>query len=57
MEDMKKRNLSLDRSISLPVLRNVQKLQAGDELCLHGVKKERTLGEPLREAPAKRLRR
>ncbi|CAK8991174.1 unnamed protein product [Durusdinium trenchii] len=57
LEDMKKRNLSLDRSISLPVLRNVQKLQAGDELCLHVVKKERTLGEPLREAPAKRLRR
>ena len=57
LDDLKKKTLKLDGPIVLPVLRNVVALQAEDELCLCVPKKDKAEGEPLREAPSKRLRK
>ena len=56
---MKKTKLALDKPITLPVLRNVDKLEANDELYMLADKKKKKTAEvePIEEAPRKRLRK
>ena len=59
VEVMRKNKLDLDKPITLPVLRNVGKLEAGDELFVLEKKKKKTAEvEEVIEAdnPRKRLR-
>lgn len=50
--------LEIDKPISLPVLRNKEKLEKGDELFWFVPKKDTTAGlEPLRDQPKKRRRK
>lgn len=54
---LKTKVIKLDKEIGLPVLRNSDKLEAGDELLLYMEKKDKAQSEPLRAAPSKRLRK
>ena len=54
---LKTKVIKLDKEIGLPVLRNSDKLEAGDELLLYMEKKDKAQGEPLRAGPSKRLRK
>ena len=58
VEVMRKNKLDLDKPITLPVLRNVGKLEAGDELFVLEKKKKTAEVEEVIEAdnPRKRLR-
>jgi hypothetical protein len=58
VEVMRKNKLDLDKPITLPVLRNMGKLEAGDELFVLEKKKKTAEVEEVIEAdnPRKRLR-
>lgn len=58
IEAMNTTKLEIDKPISLPVLRNKEKLEKGDELFWFVPKKDTTAGlEPLRDQPKKRRRK
>ena len=58
IDDLKKKKIRLDRPIQLPVLRNMKALKAGDELLTKIAKKApKTVGEPLRMVPNKRMKK
>jgi hypothetical protein len=57
MNVLKKTKLSLERSITLPVIRNVDKLEKGTCLTMIAMKRNKDQEvEPLREPPPKRRR-
>ena len=57
MDVLKKTKLSLERSITLPVIRNVDKLEKGTCLTMIAMKRKKEQEvEPLREPPPKRRR-
>ena len=57
MDDLKTKQLSLEHSITLPVIRNVEKLEKGTCLTLIMTKRNKEHEvEPLRDPVAKRRR-